>query len=239
MSAVLINSDDSIPQIVKTIKSLIEKAAQAAEKANQFYIAAGQHLKDLKARWPDKWETVVRDECGIGRRRTYELIAIADGRTTVEKVRADKADSVRKVRALRSAQPEPAQMKVNGQAVSTDDFGPAAQEQIAKALEEPEASELETAAVSDYEAAGSATSVPFDLMNGNPWSLGRVIIDHIGGSRARDIANAILDALKLREENEGGSLITMLEKIRATEADHDAGGDAAETPTEIRTEAAA
>jgi len=38
--------------------------------------------------WSLAREAIVRDECGIGRSRAYELMAIADGRTTLEKVRA-------------------------------------------------------------------------------------------------------------------------------------------------------
>jgi hypothetical protein len=89
-------------QLTKTIKVLIEKGDKAREKAEQFYIAAGQHLKTLKAEHKGntaEWELLLKDKCGIGKSRAYELMKIADGRTSVEQVRADKAESVRKVRA--------------------------------------------------------------------------------------------------------------------------------------------
>jgi hypothetical protein len=93
--------------IAKTIRVLIRKgdeadakAAQAYSKAEQYYIAAGLHLKKLQATKPDEvtWKRYVEKYCKIGIRRAQELIAIADGRTTLEKVRASKAESVRRLR---------------------------------------------------------------------------------------------------------------------------------------------
>ena len=100
--------------IAKTIKILIrkgddaaDKAAHARGKAEQFYIAAGLHLKKLKAAKPETetWEDYVERHCHIGIRRAQELIAIADGRTTLEKVRASKAESMRRLRAHHSGAP--------------------------------------------------------------------------------------------------------------------------------------
>jgi hypothetical protein len=97
-------------QLVRAIKAHIEKGDKAAEKSEQHYITAGQHLKTLKAQMPQgiKWEQYLEDHgLTIGRRGADELIQIADGRTTIEKVRADKAESVAKSRAalaLRSAE---------------------------------------------------------------------------------------------------------------------------------------
>lgn len=88
-------------QLVKTIKALIERGDHASEKAEQFYTAAGQHLKTLKEQKPEgiTWDAYVEThQLGFGRRRADELIQIADGRTTLAKVRADKADSMRQVR---------------------------------------------------------------------------------------------------------------------------------------------
>jgi hypothetical protein len=104
--------------IAKTIKALIRKGDDAADKAahdtrkaEHFYIAAGLHLKKLQATKPESvtWEDYVKKYCDIGIRRAQELIAIADGRTTLEKVRASKAESVRRLRqrALRSAPYDP------------------------------------------------------------------------------------------------------------------------------------
>jgi hypothetical protein len=103
--------------IAKTIKVLIrkgddafDKAAHDTRKAEQFYKAAGLHLKKLKATKPEEetWQHYVEKHCHIGIRRAQELIAIADGRTTLEKVRASKAESVRRLRAhYRSAPLDP------------------------------------------------------------------------------------------------------------------------------------
>jgi hypothetical protein len=83
--------------LIKTIRTHIEKGDKAAEKADQHYIAAGQHLKTLKAQhngpWKE-WEALLKDKVGIGKSRASELMAIADGRTTVEEVRADTAKRV-------------------------------------------------------------------------------------------------------------------------------------------------
>src|SRR5262245_54954462 len=78
-------------ELVRAIKTLVAKADKAREKAEQFYIAAGLHLKTLKAQNPKTWEKVAKERCGLGRSRVYELIAIADGRKTVDEIRADTA----------------------------------------------------------------------------------------------------------------------------------------------------
>jgi hypothetical protein len=67
------------PTIAKTIRVLIQKGDQAADKAEQFYKAAGYHLKKLQANKPVgiTWEEHVKKYCGIGIRRAQELIAIA------------------------------------------------------------------------------------------------------------------------------------------------------------------
>jgi hypothetical protein len=81
----------SVPAVMglaRRVRALIEKGDKAAEKAEQFYKAAGIHIKEIKEQCPQSWEGVVQRECDIGRSRAYELMAIADGRTTLEKVRA-------------------------------------------------------------------------------------------------------------------------------------------------------
>jgi hypothetical protein len=81
--------------LTKKISVLIEKGDRAAKKAEEFYIAAGQYIKEVKHRWADNWLEIIERDCGLGRSRAYEVLAIADGRTTVEKVRADNAESKR------------------------------------------------------------------------------------------------------------------------------------------------
>jgi hypothetical protein len=106
-------------QLVRAIKAHIAKGDKAAEKSEQHYIAAGQHLKTLKAQMPRglKWEAYL-EELGIhvGRRRADELIQIADGRTSIAAVRERNADAAREHRerlALRNAEPETESIEEN------------------------------------------------------------------------------------------------------------------------------
>lgn len=90
-------------QLVHTIKVLIEKGDKASEKAEQFYIAAGQHLKTLKGDKPEgiTWEQFLEDAgLKISRSRADKLIQIADGRTTVEEVKEKNKVANSKLRSL-------------------------------------------------------------------------------------------------------------------------------------------
>lgn len=98
-----------VPALCKTIRALIDKGDHAAEKAEQFYVAAGIRLRELRERKPagTAWPEYVKAKVGLSKSRSNELIALADGRATLADQRADKAESVRKVRAdrpLRSGQ---------------------------------------------------------------------------------------------------------------------------------------
>jgi hypothetical protein len=94
-------------QLVAAIKAHIAKGDKAQDKAEQHYIAAGQHLKTLKAQhegsWAE-WEALLKERVGIGKSRASELMLIADGTKTVAQVRAEKAESMRQVRAQPSPQ---------------------------------------------------------------------------------------------------------------------------------------
>jgi hypothetical protein len=96
--AVAIQAD---AQLIKTIKTHIEKGDKAKDKAEQHYIAAGQHLKQLKEQhdgsWAE-WEALLKERVGIGKSRASELMQIADGRKAVEQVREDGAKRVREHR---------------------------------------------------------------------------------------------------------------------------------------------
>ena len=96
-------------ELIKTIKTLVAKGDHARDKAEQFYTAAGQHLKTLKAEhtgtWAE-WERLLKNKCSLSTGRASELMQIADGRKTLDKVRASKAESVRKVRASSSLRSE-------------------------------------------------------------------------------------------------------------------------------------
>src|SRR5262249_50182255 len=100
-------------QLVRAIKAHIDKGDKAKEKAEQHYISAGLHLKTLKAdhtgNWTN-WEKLLKTKIGIGKTRASELMQIADGRKTVEEVRAVTSKRTRKSRKrspLRSGEERP------------------------------------------------------------------------------------------------------------------------------------
>lgn len=100
--AVAVPHQRTIPAIIKTVKVLFEKAEQASEKAEQYYTAIGLNLKELKDRKPKDipWpEFAAKHFPMIGRSRGYELLQLADGKTTVEKTRAGTRDRMAKSRA--------------------------------------------------------------------------------------------------------------------------------------------
>jgi hypothetical protein len=92
----------------KAVKAHVAKGDQAKDKAEQHYIAAGQHLAALKAQHDEdggtwaQWEIKVKEKAGIAKSRASELMQIADGTKTVEQVRTEKAESVRQLRARTS-----------------------------------------------------------------------------------------------------------------------------------------
>jgi hypothetical protein len=104
------NTPAEIQRLAKEIRVLVEKGDHAKEKSRQFYLAAGLHLKTLKdcSASAAAWEKLVRNKCGLGRSRAYELLAIAGGRTTVEQVRANtnKRKTEHRARPFRNGQPE-------------------------------------------------------------------------------------------------------------------------------------
>src|SRR5262249_20403774 len=100
-------------RLISTIRAHIAKGDKVAEKAEQHYIAAGQHLATLKAShagtW-EEWETLLKTEVGTSTGRASELMQIADGRKTLEQVRADtnrRKIEHRKVPSFRNEEGEP------------------------------------------------------------------------------------------------------------------------------------
>jgi hypothetical protein len=91
--------------IAQAINALVKKFEQAQEKAEQYERTMGHHLKELKERKPDDidWEAWL-EKCGVNLKqdRADQLIRVADGRTTIEKVRADAAERNRQLRARKS-----------------------------------------------------------------------------------------------------------------------------------------
>jgi hypothetical protein len=77
----------SIDELVDRIRGHIECGVKAAEKADEHFKAAALLIKQLKEAEPTNWQALVRDRCGLGRSRAYELLRIADGRDTVGETR--------------------------------------------------------------------------------------------------------------------------------------------------------
>jgi hypothetical protein len=90
----------------RAITVFLTKLEKNAEKISQYHCSIGQHIAAIKAR-PSDWETIVKIECGLGRRRAYHFLAIVNGTETVEKQRAKNRERVARHRyrsALRNAQ---------------------------------------------------------------------------------------------------------------------------------------
>jgi hypothetical protein len=89
---------EAAQKLFKAIQEHIARGDKAKEKSEQHYIAAGQHLKTLKkfsSNWAE-WEMLLKEQVKLSTGRASELIQIADGRKTVEQVRADTAKRVMK-----------------------------------------------------------------------------------------------------------------------------------------------
>lgn len=99
-----------IPHLVATIRAHLLKADHSAEKSVQHFTSAGLHLAELKARYKTEvkaskshtWPEYVEERFGLRRSRADELIRIGDGRDSIDKSRADKAESVRVSRSKKS-----------------------------------------------------------------------------------------------------------------------------------------
>src|ERR1700730_1738617 len=96
----------SVGEHCRRINALANKLANAERKIEEYQRSIGQHIAAIKAVRPNDWEKIVKAKCKLGRSRAYELLAIADGTKTVKQTRAEKAGSVRRLRArpLRSGQ---------------------------------------------------------------------------------------------------------------------------------------
>jgi hypothetical protein len=104
------NTPAEIQRLAKEIRVLVEKGDHAKEKSRQFYLAAGLHLKTLKDHSTSTaaWVKLAKKECNLSRTRAFELLALAGGRTTIEKMRADtnKRKIKHRARPFRNGQPE-------------------------------------------------------------------------------------------------------------------------------------
>jgi hypothetical protein len=84
------------PVLLRTIKELIAKGDRAKQRSEDLYIAAGQHLKNLKENYTHgwaEWEDALKARIGISTGRASELMAIADGRKSLQQLRAEKNET--------------------------------------------------------------------------------------------------------------------------------------------------
>jgi len=111
------SADANQAQLISTIKAHIAAGDKAAQKANDHYISAGQHLATLKKEhagsWAE-WEELLKTKVNIGTGRASELMQIADGRKTVEQIRADASQRKRQQR-LRDVTKKISRPSANGQ----------------------------------------------------------------------------------------------------------------------------
>lgn len=161
----------------------IEKAGPEIHKANDHWITIGQRLDAAKKKCKqagENFEEFKEKYCpDLGRSKIYKLLAIADGRTTPEEERAKEAERKAKARSAKTVRDKddvpdslPAQIKVNGQAMAVDDFGPAAQAQIAEALASPEPDSADASAEARkalYAADEEETAPVLDIVSDPAW----------------------------------------------------------------------
>jgi hypothetical protein len=88
------------------IKAHIRAGDRAKEKAEQQYKAAGLYLIEARERVKadgKHWVGWLRENVTIAPSRAYEIIAIADGSKTLEQLREDRRQQVRRSRARTKA----------------------------------------------------------------------------------------------------------------------------------------
>ena len=100
MTAIKATTIRTLPQLIETVKALHAKATKAEGKAHDLWITLGIELREAKEcnkEFGDlTWSEFAKKHFNFGQSRADELIRIADGRTTVEQVRADTAERVQK-----------------------------------------------------------------------------------------------------------------------------------------------
>jgi len=85
---------------IRGVNAMLQLArSQPPHKREAFYKAAGQHLELLRRnKSVEIWAEIVRENCGIGLSRAYELVAIGQGKRLVD-LRAQKGASDRRWKA--------------------------------------------------------------------------------------------------------------------------------------------
>ena len=99
----------AIDHAIAAVKAYIQKGDHAADKAEQYYRSAGQHLEELKEVGAHKvlgltWEHFTKEKCGISAQRAHELRQIADGTISLAQLRESKKQSMSRSRLNESPQ---------------------------------------------------------------------------------------------------------------------------------------
>src|SRR3954470_7778327 len=92
--------------LIRTAKALKDKAEKAADRTEQLYTSLGLTLAEAKSRMKEAprgmtWAALVREQFDYSKARADELIRIATGITTVERVREQTRGRMEKLRANR------------------------------------------------------------------------------------------------------------------------------------------
>src|SRR5436309_14592646 len=97
------NSQLPLETLAGHIKAHVEKGDKATGKAEEHYKAAGIHLIEARKRVQETpgmtWPAFLAGHCTLGRGRANELIRLAEGRTTLNEIRAGTRSRVAAHRA--------------------------------------------------------------------------------------------------------------------------------------------
>ena len=99
------NCPAALQDLGRRIAAHVEKARKCEEKAEQHYTAIAQHLAEAKEACDDGGFNAFREKFfpELGRTRTYELLAIATNKKSVEEIKAGTRERVAKHRAKKAA----------------------------------------------------------------------------------------------------------------------------------------
>lgn len=90
----------AIETLGREIKARVEAGDKALDKAEQHYKAAGIQLLEAQKRLKEtremRWSAFLFSHVRMGESRAYELMALGDGRTTLEDIRAKGAERARR-----------------------------------------------------------------------------------------------------------------------------------------------
>jgi hypothetical protein len=133
----------SKPVAAERLLQIGREIAARVEKLDKIGVKAVDHVDSIKhllaeaeklCETAEVFETFKQTHCpNLGRSRTYELLAIEEGRKSLEDIRASTRARVTKHRAAAKrhvTDKSSVTAAINGQSVSTDGFGEAAKKQV-------------------------------------------------------------------------------------------------------------